>query len=152
EAPTADDLHDAFAKFDTDDIVLKRQIGGGARAQERYSKVTAPDAGPVMDRPGMIQPIIQSVITEGEYSFLFIDAESTHALIRQAKQGDYRIQAAYGGASRAITPEPIDQKQARAVLEALDEPPLYARVDMVRGADGELLLMELEVIEPFLFP
>jgi hypothetical protein len=152
EAPTADDLHDAFAKFDTDDIVLKRQIGGGARAQERYSRVTTPDAGSVMDRPGMIQPVIQSVITEGEYSFLFIDGEFSHALIKRAKQGDYRIQAAYGGVSSAITPEAIDQKQARAVLDALDEPPLYARVDMVRGADGELLLMELEVIEPFLFP
>ena len=40
----------------------------------------------------------------------------------------------------------------RDVLTALDAPPLYARVDMVRGAGGELLLMELEVIEPFLFP
>jgi hypothetical protein len=34
----------------------------------------------------------------------------------------------------------------------MDETPLYARVDMVRGQDGRLLLMELEVIEPFLFP
>ena len=29
---------------------------------------------------------------------------------------------------------------------------LYARVDMVRGLDGELALMELEIIEPYLYP
>jgi len=34
----------------------------------------------------------------------------------------------------------------------LISPPLYARVDMVRGAGGYLLLMELEVLEPYLFP
>jgi hypothetical protein len=34
----------------------------------------------------------------------------------------------------------------------LDEAPLYARVDMVRGDDGRLVLMELEVIEPYLYP
>jgi hypothetical protein len=37
--------------------------------------------------------------------------------------------------------------QARSVLAALPELPLYARVDGVLR-DGRLLLMELELIEP----
>jgi len=41
---------------------------------------------------------------------------------------------------------------ARAVIEVLDSPPLYGRVDMVRCAGGDLLLMELELIEPYLYP
>src|SRR5262249_12357961 len=101
EAPTADDLAAAFREFGTDDIVLKRQVGGGARSQERYSRATAPKSGSVMDRPGMIQPVIQSILTEGEYSFLFIDGEFSHALVKRAAAGDYRIQAAYGGVSQA---------------------------------------------------
>jgi glutathione synthase/RimK-type ligase-like ATP-grasp enzyme len=105
-----------------------------------------------MDRPGMIQPLIKSIRTEGEFSFLFIDGDFSHALIKRAKSGDYRIQEAYGGASQRIDPAPADEDAARAVLEVLDEQPLYARVDMVRGDDGRLLLMELEVIEPYLFP
>jgi hypothetical protein len=32
------------------------------------------------------------------------------------------------------------------------EPPLYARIDMVRGKDGRLRLMEAELIEPYLYP
>jgi hypothetical protein len=29
---------------------------------------------------------------------------------------------------------------------------LYARIDMVRGADGRLRLMEAELVEPYLYP
>jgi len=152
EHPSAVDLRDAFEEFGAGDVVLKRQVGGGARAQVLYSRASAPETGSIMDRPGMIQPLIKSITTEGEYSFLFIDGDFSHALIKRAKSGDYRIQEAYGGTSQRIDPAPADEDAARAVLEVLDEQPLYARVDMVRGDDGKLLLMELEVIEPYLFP
>jgi glutathione synthase/RimK-type ligase-like ATP-grasp enzyme len=152
EHPVAADIRTAFAEFGTEDVILKRQVGGGARAQVRYTPANMPEEGPIMDRPGMIQPFVPSIATEGEYSFLFVDGEFSHALVKRAKQGDYRIQEAYGGTSQRIDAAPEDEGQARAVLEALDEPQLYARVDMVRGADGRLLLMELEVIEPYLFP
>jgi glutathione synthase/RimK-type ligase-like ATP-grasp enzyme len=152
ERPTAQDIREAFAVFGTDDVVLKRQVGGGARAQVRYKKGDEPARGEVMDRPGMIQPLIPSIVFEGEYSFLFIDGDFSHALVKRAKAGDYRIQEAYGGRSQAIDPSAADVVAARATLDALEEAPLYARVDMVRGADGRLLLMELEVIEPYLYP
>ena len=152
EAPTADDIVQAMSAFGIEDVVLKRQVGGGARAQVRYTRANMPEAGSIMDRPGMIQPFIASIATEGEYSFLFVDGEFSHALVKRAKSGDYRIQEAYGGTSQAIDPTPDDRASAQAVLTALATPPLYARVDMVRGQAGELLLMELEVIEPFLFP
>jgi glutathione synthase/RimK-type ligase-like ATP-grasp enzyme len=152
EAPTHDDIVHAMSAFGIEDVVLKRQVGGGARAQVRYTRANMPEAGSIMDRPGMIQPFIASIATEGEYSFLFVDGEFSHALVKRAKSGDYRIQEAYGGTSQAIDPTPDDRASAQAVLAALATPPLYARVDMVRGQAGELLLMELEVIEPFLFP
>jgi glutathione synthase/RimK-type ligase-like ATP-grasp enzyme len=157
EQPTTADVQDAFAAFGVDDVVLKRQVGAGARGQARYSKATTPqsEAGksrPLLDRPGMIQPFIRSIAMEGEYSFLFVDGEFSHALVKRAVKGEYRIQEAYGGSSERIDPASGDERAARAVLDVMDAPPLYARVDMVRGDDGRLLLMELEVIEPFLFP
>lgn len=152
ETPTHDDIAHAMSTFGIDDVVLKRQVGGGARAQVRYTRSNLPAPGPVMDRPGMIQPFIASIATEGEYSFLFVDGAFSHALVKRPRSGDYRIQEAYGGTSQAIAPAPADLMSAQAVLTALATPPLYARVDMVRGPGGELLLMELEVIEPFLFP
>ena len=152
EAPSAGDIAGAMRVFGVDDVVLKRQVGGGARAQVRYSRASMPAPGPVMDRPGMIQPFIPSIATEGEYSLLFVDGAFSHALVKRPKSGDYRIQEAYGGMSEAVDPSPADLAAAEAVLGALEAPPLYARVDMVRGADGGLMLMELEVLEPYLYP
>lgn len=152
EAPTADDIAEAMRVFGADDVVLKRQVGGGARAQVRYNRANLPAPGPVMDRPGMIQPFIPSIASEGEYSFLFVDGDFSHVLVKRPRSGDYRIQEAYGGTSEAIDPTPADLAAASSVLGALAEAPLYARVDMVRGAEGGLLLMELEVLEPYLYP
>jgi hypothetical protein len=141
-----------MAAFGTGDVIIKRQVGGGARGQTRYSRESLPPPGPILDRPGMIQPFIPAIVSEGEFSFLFVDGKFSHALIKRARSGDYRIQEAYGGASQAIDPTPTDRAAAQLVLDVLDAPPLYARVDMVRGADGGLLLMELEILEPYLFP
>lgn len=152
ETPAAADIAAAFDTFGADDVILKRQVGGGARAQVRYSRSNPPPPGPVMDRPGMIQPFIPAIATEGEYSFLFVDGEFSHALVKRPKSGDYRIQEAYGGSSQAIDPTPEDRAAAQRTLDTLKPPPLYARVDMVRGASGNLLLMELEVLEPYLYP
>jgi len=152
EAPTADDIAEAMRVFGVDDVVLKRQVGGGARAQVRYTRANMPEPGPVMDRPGMIQPFVPAIASEGEFSFLFVDGEFSHVLVKRAKSGDYRIQEAYGGKSEAIEPAPKDRAAAQAVMDVLDTPPLYARVDMVRGEDGGLMLMELEVLEPYLYP
>ena len=38
------------------------------------------------------------------------------------------------------------------MLEALEYDLLYARVDMMRDESGALALMELEIIEPYLYP
>ena len=153
EHPTANDISEAMTVFGTDDVILKRQVGGGASGQMRYTPASPPASSDrILDRPGMIQPFIPAIASEGELSFLFVDGEFSHALVKRNATGDYRIQEVYGGRSMRLEAAPTDQKAARAVLDALDEPPLYARVDMVRGGDGRLLLMELEVIEPFLFP
>ena len=137
EAPTGADIRRrACDAFGASDVILKRQVGGGARAQVRYTRANLASARPVMDRPGMIQPFIPAIATEGEYSFLFVDGEFSHALVKRPKSGDYRIQEAYGGNSQAIDPTPADRAAAQRVLDALDMPPLYARVDMVRGRRG----------------
>ena len=78
--------------------------------------------------------------------------EFCHALIKRAQPGDYRIQSSYGGREEVLHPSADDLVAARAILGTLDETPLYGRVDMLRGEDGGLLLMELEVIEPYLYP
>ena len=149
ETATPNAIADAFDTLDTDDLVVKRQVGAGAAGQHRLKRG---DPVPHMPHAMMVQPFLPAIQTEGELSFIFIDGALSHALIKRAAEGDYRIQSAYGGVETPITPSPEDSRAARAVLETLDEVPLYARVDMLRGADGGLDLMELELIEPYLYP
>jgi hypothetical protein len=51
-----------------------------------------------------------------------------------------------------LTPAPDELEVARRVLAAVPgEPPLYARVDLIRNEHGEPILLELELTEPSLF-
>ncbi len=139
----------AFGTLGSDDLVFKRQVGAGAKDQHRLKRG---EPIPEMRHPMMAQPFLPMIQTEGELSFIFIDGEFCHALIKRAQPGDYRIQSTYGGREEKIAPGADDLAAARAIIGTLDEAPLYGRVDMLRGVDGELLLMELEVIEPYLYP
>jgi glutathione synthase/RimK-type ligase-like ATP-grasp enzyme len=151
EAPCADDARAAFAHFGCDRLVVKRQVGAGAEGQELLER-RALAADWRFDRPAMIQPFLPAIATEGEISFIFIDGVFSHALVKRAARGDYRIQSLYGGHEQSFEPAPGDIAAARAVLDAVPfTTPLYARIDMLREGD-RLLLMEAELIEPYLYP
>jgi len=143
----------AMEHFGAGTLVIKRQIGAGAMGQHRFTRDAMPDAGWSMGHPAMIQPFLPQITKEGELSFLFIDGELSHALIKRAEEGDYRIQSRYGGYEEAIEPDARDTAAAKAILTKIPgETPLYARIDMLRSEEGTLLLMEAELIEPYLYP
>ena len=149
ETPTAENVESAFEELKCDDLIVKLQVGAGADGQHRLKRG---ESIPKLDRPMMAQPFLPSIQSEGEMSLVYIDAQFSHALIKRPVDGDYRIQSSYGGTEEAIRPSAEDLLMADKVLRALDEVPLYARVDMLRGESGELYLMELELIEPYLYP
>ena len=98
----------------------------------------------------LVQPFVEEIPRDGELSFTFIDGRFSHAAIKRARSGEFRVQTEHGGSVETITADPNLVEQAGRVLAALDEVPLYARVDgVVRESD--LLLMELELIEPNVF-
>jgi len=57
----------------------------------------------------------------------------------------------YGGAEETYEPTAAERDHARGILDVLEKTPLYARVDLLRGLDGTLKLIELECIEPYLY-
>ncbi|MEQ9317049.1 MAG: hypothetical protein RLN72_14435, partial [Henriciella sp.] len=102
---TKDKAQAAFDEFGTDDLVFKRQIGAGAFDQHRLKRG---DPIPSMQHKMMVQPFLPMIEQEGEFSFIFIDGRLSHALIKRAARGDYRIQSLYGGIETAIEPEASD--------------------------------------------
>ena len=148
------DVSAAFDHFGCDRVVVKRRVGAGAVGQDSFSRDSLPGSDWQIDQPAMIQPFLAAIQSEGEHSFIFIDGAFSHGLIKQAAKGDYRIQSLYGGVEVAVEPEAADRAAAEAVMAMLPfaQPPLYARIDMVRLDDGRLAVIEAEVIEPYLYP
>ena len=89
-------------------------------------------------------------IERGELSFVFFDGELSHCVRKSPRAGDFRVQREHGGNSERHVPSAELVAQAARALSQLGPAPLYARVDGV-VVDDELLLMELEVVEPELF-
>ena len=149
-----EDVLAAFDHFGTDRVVVKRRVGAGAVGQDSFTRDNPPPADWSLDQAAMIQPFLPAIQTEGELSFIFIDGTLSHALIKRAKAGDYRIQSLYGGSEEPVEPGPADRAAAEAIMALLpfDQPPLYARIDMVRLDDGQLAVIEAELIEPYLYP
>ncbi len=140
----------ARARFDTPLVVVKPLISAGAMATVRLAPGDPLDGTP----PGaaMIQPYLPAIVGEGEISLLYFGGRFSHAVLKVAAPGDFRVQARLGGAARAL-PSPSREAFAAAdtVLAACPHRLDYARVDLIRGPDGGLVLMELEAIEPDLF-
>ena len=150
DGPIQADADAAFETFGTDRIVIKPTVSGGAWKTLRLSPGEA-----VVDAPtgaAMIQPYLPTIETEGETSLLFFGGKLSHVVNKRPVGGDFRIQVQFGGLYETIAPPAAAMALAEQVLAAIDEPLLYARIDMARkgapDADGHWLLMEAELIEP----
>ncbi|MEP2737255.1 MAG: hypothetical protein ABJP34_13270 [Erythrobacter sp.] len=151
--PSGTDIADAFAYFDCEKLVVKRQIGAGAEGQLSFAKDDLPAPDWRYGHKAMLQPFLPAIQSEGEFSFVFIDGQFSHALRKVAADGEYRIQSLYGGYEQDYSPSANESAQAAKIIASLPfDPPLYARIDMVRGTNDTLLLMEAEMIEPYLYP
>lgn len=98
----------------------------------------------------LLQAFMPEIVEEGEWSLVFFNGVYSHGLLKCAKAGDFRVQSDHGGSVQAMDIPLAIQKQAAAMLATLDRMPCYARVDGVIR-DGQLILMELELLEPELF-
>ncbi len=98
----------------------------------------------------LIQPFMEEIIDFGEISLIFFQKKYSHAVLKVPKNGEFRVQADFGGQSLPFSPSIEMIQTAEKIISIVEEPLLYARVDgIVR--QGKFLLMELELIEPYLF-
>ncbi len=82
---------------------------------------------------------------------MFFDGTLSHAVRKIPATGDYRTHPYWGATVDRITPSPAQIVVAATALDAAPACPLYARVDLLERDDGGPALIELELIEPYLF-
>ena len=144
------ELAAAAARLGTEELVVKPPVSASATGTHRIrvgDEIPAEERG----RRMMIQPFLPSIATEGEYAVILFEGVYSHTVVKRPKRGDFRVQPHLGGSTDPSEPPPGAIELAQAALAAAPAEAIYARVDIVRGRNGELLIMELELIEPALF-
>lgn len=148
-------LSDYFQFLNAEKFILKPAVSGGSK---NTFKVTAANVQEIESKlqnllkkeDFIIQPFLTEIEEVGEWSFLFFGGKYSHALLKKAKPGDFRVQHSHGGTIHPQNPSQHLIESAQQYVDQFAKGCLYARVD---GAivDNDFLLMELELIEPFLF-
>ena len=136
-------------------IVIKPAVSASAHLTEVVDLDNEAAAIPQLENLAqqtdlLIQPFMPEVVAEGEISMLFFNRQYSHAVIKKPAAGDFRVQKEHGGITTAFNPDETIIETAAHILNLIEGPLLYARVDGIIK-DGQFLLMELELIEPFLF-
>ena len=153
---TRADVPSFFSTHGTDKVVIKPTIGGNAIDtfvltnpvnDALLERLTQTFAG----RSFFVQPFIEAIHEEGEYSLFFFNGEYSHAIVKTPKAGDFRVQEEHGATITPVSPPAGLHEVAARVFSHLEPLPVYGRGDWVRGPDGRFLLMELELIEPSLY-
>lgn len=147
------DLHDHTGWYNT---VLKPVISGAARHTYRLESATIHEHEKIFrnliaNESMMLQPFQSNIVTKGEVSHVVIDGNHTHAVLKKAKEGDYRVQDDWGGTVHNYKASAEEIEFAEQVVRSCDPVPVYARVDVVWDNQDQLALGELELVEPELW-
>ncbi len=138
------------------DYVVKPTVSAGALDTVRYRPGQEAAARAHADRllavgkGVMVQPYVEAVESSGETSLLFVGGEFSHGARKGAVLAGPEALGPGETPIEAREPSAAEHAVARQVLAAAPGPLLYARVDLLPGPDGPLLL-ELELAEPFFF-
>ncbi|MGH8033408.1 MAG: hypothetical protein ACREO8_13875 [Luteimonas sp.] len=101
----------------------------------------------------LVQPFVPEILEQGEWSLMFFGGRYSHAVLKRPLAGDYRAQSDFGGSVELLEPGHTILAAARRALQVVaalgHADQAYARVDGVLSA-GRFLLMEIELVEPFL--
>jgi glutathione synthase/RimK-type ligase-like ATP-grasp enzyme len=140
----------AHGVLGSDRLVIKPPVSASAWGTYQLGP-GEPVPEDVHGRPMLVQPWLPAVTEEGEYSLIFFAGRFSHSVVKRPKRGDYRVQPEHGGSTEAVAAPEGALAIAEAALLAGPAATTYARVDLIRGLQGTLQVMELELIEPALF-
>jgi len=144
------------------EFVIKPSIGAGSRDAARYRRGDAIAAAEhlrrlvvAQGRSTMLQPYLERVDDYGETAVVYFGGAFSHAV----RKGPL-LKLGQGLVTGLFAPEEITARRADAAeLEVAAKAhaaiphaaPLYARIDLIRDAEGRPVVLELELTEPSLF-
>jgi len=156
EKGSSDTLKDLHLNLKWTETILKPCVSGAARHTYKLNLETLNAHESIFKtlikkESMMLQPFQNNIVEKGEISMMVFNGIFTHAVLKKAKKGDFRVQDDFGGSVHQYTPSKSEIDFVVKTVKACKELPIYARVDIFTDNNGELALSELELIEPELW-
>jgi hypothetical protein len=153
----------AWASLPEADFVVKPSVSAGARCTAIYAggdptALAHVRALQALGQTVMVQDYLPSAEGSGEVDLVFFDGAFSHAVAKEPflRKGEGVIERPWERMSWAgLTSPSLDQlvvadRTVRFVSEHLGCRPAFARVDLLAGHRGEPLLLEVELVDPYL--
>ena len=153
EAPTTASLESVLREERWAQAVIKPRIGATAHGTFLPGDGPLPtdeELAPARASGALVQEFIPAIRERGEVSMVYAGGRFSHAVVKRATDGDFRVQKDFGGVVQPMTPSAGLLDFGDSVMAQVPASCLYARVDIVESARGPLL-MELKLIEPELY-
>lgn len=156
---------DAWEPPEHSEFVVKPSVSAGGRSTARYfaGDETAIDHVRRLQASGqtvMVQDYLPSIDTAGEVDVIFFAGRYSHSVLKKPalRSGQGVVDRPWERMewSGLTTPTRMQLEAAASALEVVrscvdvGEWPAYGRVDLIDGAHGEPLLLEVELIDPYL--
>jgi len=149
-------LKQVIADSGWEHVILKPAVSGGARHTYKIKPGESSQHETIFKElitkeAMLIQPFIDSIMEKGEVSFMVFGGKFSHAVLKKAKAGDFRVQDDHGGTLHPYKASAEEIEFVQNVMAKCKTVPIYGRVDLTWDNDNQLALVELEIIEPELW-
>lgn len=139
---------------DTPSLLLKPSISGGAKNTAVFRASETQQQQELAEKilsycDLIIQPFYEEV-QAGEYSFFFFNNQFSHAIVKVPAGGDFRAHSFFNSINTSYLPSNSEIAEAHSFLGCTTETCAFSRVDLLR-VQGSFMLVELELIEPYLY-
>jgi len=156
EKGTGTTLSDIASGLGWEEYILKPAVSGAARHTYRIQASDLPDYEGIFKElirgeRMLLQQFQKNILDQGEVAFMVFGGKFSHAVLKKAKPGDFRVQDDFGGTVHPYLPHPTEISFVEKAIASCPVPPVYARADVMWDNEGGLCLGELELIEPELW-
>ncbi len=147
------DLKEVFTQSNFKEIIIKPTVSGAGRHTYRVNKSNIDNYKNIFsllikEEDFIVQEFQKNILTKGEISIMLINGKHTHAILKKAKKNEFRVQDDFGGTVHSYSASKEEIKFAENIISVIKPKPVYARVDLMFNDKNEIVLSELELIEP----
>jgi len=138
-------LRNLFERTHWQKAVLKPAIAGAARETflidvKDFEKFEGDLQRLLANETMLFQEFQHQIQSNGEMSLMMIGGKYTHAVLKIAKSGDFRVQDDFGGSVEAYEARNDEIAFAERAITTCPYTPLYGRVDIFYDNNNELAL------------